>query len=57
MYIIKGTGKINDIATALKTLRATYGKGATLADVMRQQTRQAIDKQLIELKKDVIKNG
>lgn len=32
-YIIKGCGNINDISKAIKTLQATFGKGATLSTV------------------------
>lgn len=32
-YIIKGCGNIHEITKALKTLQATFGKGATLSDV------------------------
>ena len=32
-YIIKGCGNIQDVTKALKTLRAMFGKGATLSDV------------------------
>ena len=33
--IIKGAGTINEICTALKTMQAVFGKGATLAEVER----------------------
>ena len=32
-YIIKGTGTINEICTALKTMQAVFGKNARLAEV------------------------
>lgn len=32
-YIIKGCGTIDEICTALKTMRAVFGKDARLAEV------------------------
>ena len=32
-YIIKGTGTIDEILTALKTLSAVFGENATLSEV------------------------
>ena len=33
-YIIKASGNINDVITALKTIESIAGKGATLSDVV-----------------------
>lgn len=50
-YIIKASGKMPEIIAALQTLRATFGKGSTLADVMRQQSEKIINDQINEIKK------
>lgn len=51
-YIIKGCGNINEIEKSLKTIRAMFGKGATLSTVARYlQVKKTIDNQLKEIYK------
>lgn len=54
-YIIKASGNIQDIIKELKTIQATFGKGATLSTVgqvvQKQRLKQAIENQLNEIKK------
>ena len=51
-YIIKATGNINDVITALKTLKTIYG-GATLSDVAGHQLKIIVNEQLKNIKKEV----
>ena len=45
-YIIKANGNINDVLTALKTLKTVYGESATLSTVAGHRLKIIIDEQL-----------
>lgn len=51
-YIIKGCGNIDDVTTALKTLKIIYGDGATLLDVAQQQLKIIVNNQLKNIMED-----